>query len=105
METMTTIMFVEKPEDKGKMIVGFQLCSWNYYYAPKGIIRIARILTSFSPYKNRGYYADIYMKQFIRKWKKRTYENIQRRHDKKMAKNVLENIICNDISNSIIDYL
>jgi hypothetical protein len=45
------------------------------------------------------------MKQFIRKWKLKTYENIQRKHDKKMAKIVLENMIFNDIYNSIIDYL
>ena len=102
---MRTLMFVERPENKGRMIVDFQLCDLNYHYAPEGIIRIARFSSSFSPSKNRGYYGDIYMKQFIRQWKLKTYENIQRRYDKEMAKNVLENKVFYDIYNYIIDYL
>lgn len=101
---MKTIMFIERPENKGKMIVDFHLCDYNYFCAPKGIIRIARFDKSFSPYDNHGYYSDIYMKQFIRKWKWKTYENIQRRNDKMNAK-TLENIVCNDIYNNIVEYL
>ena len=37
-----TIMFIEKDQDIGKYICGFQLNKNNYEYAPKGIIRIAR---------------------------------------------------------------
>lgn len=102
---MRTLLFVERPENKGRMIVDFQLCDGNYHYSPEGIIRIARFSSLFSPSKNRGYYGDIYMKQFIRKWKLKTYENIQRRHDKEIAKNVLENKVIYDIYNYIIDYL
>lgn len=102
---MKTIMFVERPENKERMIVDFQLCDFNYHYSPEGIIRIARFSSSFSPSRNRGYYGDIYMKRFIRKWKLKTYENIQRRQDKEMAKNVLENKVIYDIYNYIIDYL
>jgi hypothetical protein len=67
---MKTIMFVERQEDIGKMIVGFQLCDFNYFYAPKGIIRIARFMYSFDPMNNRGYYADTYFKIFVRKCKR-----------------------------------
>ena len=63
-------MFVERPEDVGRMAVGFQLDKENYYYSPSGIIRIARFPSSFCPMYNQGYYGDIYIKQFIRKWKK-----------------------------------
>jgi len=54
-----------------------------------------------------GYYGDTYMKQFIRKWKNKTKENIiQRRKDLINANKLLENNkICFDIFNEIIEYL
>jgi hypothetical protein len=96
-------MFVERPENKGKMMVDFQLHNFNYYYAPHGIIRIARFSTSFTPYY--GYYGDIYMKRFIRKWKSKTYENIQRKKDKQMAEEVLAGKFNNDIHGVIMEFL
>jgi hypothetical protein len=98
-------MFVERPENKGKMIVDFQLNSSNFYRVPEGRIRIARFEGNFWPHHNIGYYGDIYMKQFIRKWKKITKENIQRNHDKQVAKYLLENKICFDVYNKIIEYI
>lgn len=102
---MKTIMFIETHDIKGKMCVGFNLHNFNYHYAPAGIIRIARFENSFWPEKNRGYYGDIYMKHFIRKWKTKTYENIQRRKDRKIASEVLFHKCCYDINNIIIDFL
>lgn len=67
---MKTIMFIEPQKDSGKMIVGFHYNSHNYFYAPKGIIRIARFMNSFDPMNNRGYYADTYFKIFLRKCKR-----------------------------------
>jgi len=98
-----TILFVETPTMKGKMTVGFQLNKTNYWYSPNGIIRIARFTQSFSPYY--GYYGDIYMKRFIKLWKKKTYENIQRKKDKSIAMELLPNVFCYDIYNNIINYL
>lgn len=102
---MKTIMFVERPENNGKMIVDFQLNSSNFYRVPKGTIRIARFDYNFWPDHNLGYYGDIYMKQFIRKWKNVTKENIRRTHDKQVAKFLLENKFCYDLYNKIIEYI
>ena len=102
---MKTIMFVETDDIKGKMCVGFHLRNFNYHYAPTGIIRIARFEQSFWPEKNHGYYGDIYMKRFIRKWKTKTYENIQRRKDRQNASKILFDKGCHDVNNIIIDFL
>lgn len=103
---MNTIMFVEKPEDKEKMVIGFQLNKENFYRVPRGKIRIARFESLFWIEKNFGYYGDIYMKQFIKICKKKTKENIQRRKDIVNANKLLENNkICFDIFNEIIKYL
>jgi hypothetical protein len=76
---MNTIIFVERQEDIGKMIVGFQLCHFNYFYAPKGIIWIARFQNSFNPINNMGYYADTYFKIFVRKCKQFLLRKRERR--------------------------
>jgi len=102
---MNTIMFVETDDIKGKMRVGFHLRNFNYHYAPTGIIRIARFEQSFCPEKNYGYYGDIYMKRFIRKWKTKTYENIQKRKDGQNASEGLVDKDCHDTNNIIIDFL
>ena len=102
---MRTIMFVERPENKGKTIVDFQLCDRNYYYAPEGIIRIARFDSSFNPSENRGYYGDIYMKRFIRKWKHKTLENIQRNRDISMVRILLNGKTCYDMKSHIASFI
>jgi hypothetical protein len=94
---MRTSVFVEKPEDSGKMIVGFQLSRNNYYYSPKGIIRIARFKTGFSPKKNLGYYGDIYMKNFVKKWKHYNYI--------KKVQIILEEIFCFGLNKVIAEFL
>ena len=102
---MKTIMFVERPENQGRMIVDFQLCDFNYHYAPHGTIRIARFTHLFYIEKHHGYYGDIYMKRFIRKWKAKTYENIKRRKDKQMAEKVLAERCNDDVNRIIMEFL
>jgi hypothetical protein len=48
----------------------FQITLHNWFYAPIGRIHIARFRYSFDPSQGRGYYGDIYLRLFIRKWKK-----------------------------------
>ena len=102
---MYTIMFVERPEVKGQFVIDFHLTKNNYYYSPAGIIRIARFQNAFSIEKNMGYYGDIYMKQFIRKWKQKTYENIQRRKDRINAIEVMEKKRLIDVDNIVLEFL
>jgi len=102
---MYTIMFVERPEVKGQFVIDFHLTKNNYYYSPAGIIRIARFPNAFWIEKNMGYYGDIYMKQFIRKWKQKTYENIQRRKDRVNAIEVMEKKRLIDVDNIVLEFL
>jgi hypothetical protein len=86
-----TLMFVEKSQDICKFITGFQLNRNNYLYSPKGIIRITRYKNSFN-IKNQNsesYYGDIYLKLFIKKWKKVYISNKKRNIEKKLAQLVL----------------
>ena len=102
---MKTIMFIEREEYTGQMIVDCRLRRDNYYYAPNGIIRIARFENIFWPQNGQGYYGDIYMKRFIIKWKKKTYKNIQRRKEILTANKILSKNLCIDMLNKIIEYL
>jgi hypothetical protein len=102
---MITVMFVELPEDEGRMVIGFQLNKENFYRVPKGKIRVARYDNMFWPHNNMGYYGDIYVKQFIKKWKKITRENIQRKNEKRFAVNLLKYKICQDMCNQIIEFI
>jgi hypothetical protein len=102
---METLMFVERPQNNGRMVVDFQLNKYNYHYAPQGIIRIARFEGSFNPSNNRGYYGDIYMKRFIRKWKNKTLDNNQRKKDISMAHILLDKKTLYDIKTHIASFL
>lgn len=63
---MNTVVFI----DNGKPFTcGFRLHNNNWFYAPRGRIRLARFNSSFSPNKGYGYYGDIYLRRFIRIWK------------------------------------
>jgi len=98
-------MFVETSDIEGRLVVGFQLNKENFYRVPKGKIRIARFESMFYPDNNLGYYGDIYMKKFIRKWKKIAKEETQRKKDKINAKIVFKNTICYDMYNQIVEFL
>ena len=102
---MRTVMFVERPENKGRMVIDFHLTQYNYHYAPEGLIRIARYPNIFWVEINEGYYGDIYMKHFIRKWKKTTYENIQRRKDRTNAKLLMNRLEFVDVDNIVLEFL
>lgn len=102
---MKTIMFLERPENKGKMIVDFHLNKHNYYNAPNGVIRIARFEFNFNPLNNIGYYGDIYMKKFIQKWKKINLENIQRKKYISITTHTIGRKYFYDIVNSITQFL
>ena len=81
---MRTIMFVERPEDVGKMHVGYHLTTGSLETMRNmtGIIRIARFTNSFYPQFNYGYYGDIYLKRFVRKWKKYTADKKRRIYER-----------------------
>jgi len=104
-----TLMFVEQEQDIGKCITGFQLNRKNYLYSPKGIIRIARYKNSFNikNHHSESYYADIYLKLFIRKWKRVYIINKKRNNEKKLAQLVLNRNkkIPRDIIKNISDML
>uniref|UniRef100_A0A6C0EQM7 Uncharacterized protein n=1 Tax=viral metagenome TaxID=1070528 RepID=A0A6C0EQM7_9ZZZZ len=97
---------IERYENAGKMICDYQLCSNNLLIAPKGVIRIARFETAFHPMNNRGYYGDIYMKKFIRKWRTWTSEIKQKRKERFIGTLVMNRIkIINDIKYSILQFI
>ncbi len=104
-----TLMFVEEIQDIGKCITGFQLNRKNYLYSPKGIIRIARYKNSFNikNHHSESYYGDIYLKLFIRKWKRVYIINKRRNNEKKLAQLVLNRNkkIPRDIIKNISDML
>lgn len=78
---MQTMMFVEN----GLSSNGYQLTHNNCYRCPPGRIRIARYETSFWPDAGLGYYGDIYLRGFIRKWKQIVLTKKQRQFEKKMT--------------------
>ena len=98
-DKMKTIMFVEKIEDSGKMIVGFQLDKFNYRNSPPGIIRVARFEVSFCPLQNKGYYSEVYIKKMIKTWKiknqKKEFRNVM----------ILKNLLCNEMICEILKYI
>uniref|UniRef100_A0A6C0DD90 Uncharacterized protein n=1 Tax=viral metagenome TaxID=1070528 RepID=A0A6C0DD90_9ZZZZ len=102
---MQTMMFIERPEDQGRMVIGYQLQRENYLRSPAGIIRIARYPGLFWIEKNMGYYGDIYMKQFIRKWKQKTYENKQRRADRLNCALIMNRLGVVDVDNIVLEFL
>jgi len=102
---MQTTIFIERPDDKGRMVIGYQLQRENYLRSPAGIIRIARYPGIFWIEKNYGYYGDIYMKQFIRKWKQKTYENKQRRADHVNARLVMNRLGFIDTDKVVLEFL
>ena len=64
------MLFVET----SPFMCGFQLKSSNWNYAPRGRIRYVRYESCFSPQNGYGYYADIYLREFIRAWKRKTFK-------------------------------
>jgi hypothetical protein len=101
---MITILFVQE-QPYTNFDVGFRLSSINWKNAPEGIIRVARFRTAFDIENKLGYYGDIYLKMFIKKWKKITYDNIQRKKDRMNCKIILNNNFNDDILSVVIGFL
>lgn len=100
---MKTILFV----DTGSPFTcGFRLVRHNWLRAPYGRIRIARFENSFSPIDCRGYYGDVYLRQFIRTWKNNTVGK-RRRMEKKMTVLCItkKRILNEDVLRCIVDFL
>jgi hypothetical protein len=85
---------------------GYQLARYNWFRAPQGKIRIARFENSFSPDEGRGYYGDIYLRQFIRLWKNKTVGK-RRRLEKKMTVLCIstKRVLNEDVLRYIIEFL
>jgi hypothetical protein len=100
---MQTLLFV----DNGHPFqCGFQLSKHNFHYSPPGRIRVARFETAFSPLIGFGYYGDVYLRRFIRTWKKKVILK-RRNKDKKMAVLYIskKNMVPKDILRYIVDFL
>ena len=99
---MMTIVFVET---FGPFNCGYQLSSDNIRYAPNGRVRIARYSSCFVPLLGHGYYGDVYMRAFVRRWKRAHDELKRRRSDKKNARECLCNLLIDDIISEIALFL
>jgi hypothetical protein len=101
---MKTLLYMEDTSETGANI-WFRLNKNNLLTAPKGIIRIARYETIFYPSLHQGYYGDIYMKGFIRKWKRITMEKSQCKKGRVLAETYLCKKLCYDVLSVITQYL
>lgn len=64
---MKSILFVEI--DGKPFSCGFRVNKTNLHQAPPGRLHIARFEACFYPMEGHGYFGDIYLRQFIRKWR------------------------------------
>jgi hypothetical protein len=87
---MQTLLFIASENPRHH---GFQLSRENLYRVPAGRIHIARYSASFDPVKGRGYYGDIYMRQFIRLWKKTTMDKKRRLMERRWTA-LCMNVLC-----------
>lgn len=97
MSTMKTVWFVDLPEDKGRMVIGYQVNTYTLYVKP-GPFRIARFEHCFWPQSGLGYYTEVLMREFIRKWKRRIIEK------KRVVHEVLYDKACDDVINHILKF-
>jgi hypothetical protein len=81
-----TLILLHNQDEIIEGIAGCRVGSHNYFRFPKKRLTIIHFDYIFDPYNNRGYYIDIYIKRLIKKWKNKRLENIQRRKDRSVAK-------------------
>lgn len=74
---MQTMMFVQQTP----WACGYQLTRNTLKHSPQGQIRVVRYGSSFDPTHGFGYYSDFYLRELIRKWKRKR----QVRREKRMA--------------------
>jgi len=99
-QRMQTIMFII--DIRNPSMCGYQLTSHTFYYhyRPNGRIHIARFSTAFDPKNGLGYLGDIYMRNFIRKWKNKVITKKKRRIE------IINTILClSNKNNDLVRYI
>jgi len=99
---MRTMLYIDQQNCEIKLLANYRFDSRTWQDAPKGHIRIARFKNIFWPELQQGYYGDIYMKRFIRKWKRVTME---RKKGRLLAETYLGTKLCQDVVSCIIEFL
>ena len=102
---MRTMLFIDQQNCEIKLLANYRFDSRTWQDAPKGQIRIARFQNIFWPELQQGYYGDIYMKRFIRKWKCVAMENSQQKKARLLAESYLGMKLCEDVLSIITQYL
>jgi hypothetical protein len=96
---MKTLLYVENETASGN--TWFRLNKNNLLTSPRGIIRIARYDTIFWPSLNQGYYGDIYLKRFLRKW----HRFYKQKRERDAAELVLREFLTEDIVKQIVNFI
>lgn len=99
-----TLILLYNKDEIIEGIAGCRIGPHNYFMFPKKRLRIIHFDNIFDPYNNRGYYIDIHIKKLLRKWKNKRLENIQRRKDRSVAKELYYKLDSN-LVNYIIDFI
>jgi len=90
---------------------GYQFSSnhfrhYPFIHVPQGQIRIARYTTSFDPSHGRGYYAETYLRELIRRWKRKTVIKNRRILERRMTLVALhKTCLVDDVIRSIAERL
>jgi hypothetical protein len=99
-----TLIILHNEDEIIKGSAGCRIGPHNYFMFPKKRITIICFNNNFNPYNNEGYYIDIYIKRFIRKWKNKRLENIQRKKDRLTAQELYYKLDSN-LVNYIINFI
>jgi hypothetical protein len=99
----TTLVFVENGDKP--FTCGFQLTRHSISRAPEGRVRVARFATYFSPLDGHGYYGDVYLRRFVRKWRKQTARTKQQARERSMARIFLSCKTDEDALSEIVSFL
>ena len=99
-----TLILLHNKDEIIEGVAGFRIGYYNFSKFPKERITIIRFNNIFDPYNNEGYYIDIYIKRFIRKWKNKRLENIQRKKNRSFAQELYYKLDPN-LVNYIINFI
>ena len=69
------MMFVQQTP----WMCGYQLTRATLRHCPEGRIRVVRYGSSFDPVGGRGYYSEFYLRELIRKWKRKQRVRLEKR--------------------------
>lgn len=102
---MTKILFILHNKDEIiKGVAGTRVGHHNYFMFPQKRLVIISFEHIFDPYNNRGFYIDIFLRNLIRRWKIKRLENIQRKKDKLVAKELYYKLN-SYLTNYILDFI